>query len=164
MKSSTKSVSLILKLLKAVFYSLTNILCNHLGYNQARVEQFRTNPPSFNCQFLLRCQSVVKPYRHAETAIRESMCPAGYPEKHTPRLHPRHKRDQPAPLLSWVSRSPSKLGLLAPALEAPPQCGAKTSTYPRLQSVGPERAGAHDKRVISLPAPISKYVLGIINL
>jgi hypothetical protein len=59
---------------------------------------------------------------------------------------------------------PSKLRLLAPALEAPPQCGAKTSTYPRLQSVSPERAKAHDKRVTSLSAPISKYVLGIINL
>jgi hypothetical protein len=163
-KSSTKSVSLILKLLKVVFYSLTNILCKHLGYNQARVKQFRTNPPSFNCQFLLRCQSVVKPYCYAETVICESMCPAGYPEKYTPLLHPRHKRDQPAPLLSRVSRSPSKLRLLAPALEAPPQCGAKTSTYPRLQSVSPERAKAHDKRVTSLSAPISKYVLGIINL
>jgi hypothetical protein len=62
------------------------------------------------------------------------------------------------------SRSPSKLGLLAPALEVWTQYGAKTSTYPRLQSVGPERARAHDKRVTSLPAPIRKYVLGIINL
>jgi hypothetical protein len=92
------------------------------------------------------------------------MCPAGCPWKHMPRLHPRHKWDQPAPLLSRVSRSPSKLGLLAPALEARAQCGAKTSTYPRLQSVGPKRAGAHGKRVTRLPAPISKYVLGIINL
>jgi hypothetical protein len=92
------------------------------------------------------------------------MCPVRYPEKHTSRLYPRHKQDQPVPLLSRVSRSPSKLGLLAPVLEARPQYGAKTSTYPRLQSVGLERAGAHDKRVTSLPAPISKYVLGIINL
>jgi hypothetical protein len=92
------------------------------------------------------------------------MCPAGYPEKHTPCLHLRHKQDQPVPLLSRVSRSPSKLGLLAPALEARPQCGAKTSTYPRLQSVSSERAAAHDKRVISLPTLISKYVLGIINM
>jgi hypothetical protein len=58
----------------------------------------------------------------------------------------------------------SKLGLLAPALEAWPQCGAKTYTYPRLQSVGLKRAGAHDKRVTNLSAPISKYVLRIINL
>jgi hypothetical protein len=58
-------------------------------------------------------------------------------------------------------RSPSKLGLLAPALEARPRCGAKTSTYPHLYSVGLERARPHDKRVTSLPAPISKYVLGI---
>jgi hypothetical protein len=92
------------------------------------------------------------------------MCPAGYPEKHTPRLYPRHKQYQPVPLLSRVFRSPSKLRLLAPVLEARPQYGAKISTYPRLQSVGPERARAHDKRVTSLPAPISKYVLGIINL
>jgi hypothetical protein len=92
------------------------------------------------------------------------MCPARYPEKHTPRLYPRHKQDQPVLLLSRVFRSSSKLGLLAPALEARPQCGAKTSTYPRLQSVGPKRAGTHNKRVTSIPAPISKYVLGIINL
>jgi hypothetical protein len=157
-------VSLILRLLEAVFYLLTNILCKHLVYNQARVEQIRTISPSFHCQFLLRCQSVVKPYRHAEMTIRESMCPAGYPKKHTPRLYPQYKQDQPIPLLSRVFRSPSKLGLLAPVLEARPQCGAKTSTYPRLQSVGPERVGAHDKRVTSLPVPISKYVLGIINL
>jgi hypothetical protein len=107
----------------------------------------------FICQLLLRCQSVAKPNCHAETAIRESMCPAGYPEKHTPRLYPRHKQDQPVPLLSRVSRSSSKLGLLAPVLEARPQYGAKTSTYPRLQSVSPERARAHDKRVTSLPSP-----------
>jgi hypothetical protein len=31
-------------------------------------------------------------------------------------------------------------------------------------TVGPERAETHDKRVTSLPAPISKYVLGIISL
>jgi hypothetical protein len=96
--------------------------------------------------------------------IHESMCLARYPEKHTPRLHPRHKRDQPAPLLSHVSRFPSKLRLLAPALEARPQCGAKTSTYLRLQLVSPERVRAKDKRITSLPAPISKYMLGIINL
>jgi hypothetical protein len=81
-----------------------------------------------------------------------------------PRLHPRHKQEQPVPLLSRVSRSPSKLGLLAPALEARPQYGVKTSTYPHIQSVGPKRVRAHDKGVTSLPAPISKYVLGIINL
>jgi hypothetical protein len=81
------------------------------------------------------------------------MCPAGYPKKHTPRLYPRHKQDQPVPLLSRVSRSSSKLRLLAPVLEARPQYGAKTSTYPRLQSVGPKRARAHDKRVTSLPSP-----------
>jgi hypothetical protein len=92
-KNNTKSLSLILRLLEAVFYLLTNILCKHLGYNQARVEQNRTISPSFHCQFLLRCQSIVKPYRHAETAIRESMWPAGYPEKHTSRLYPSHKQD-----------------------------------------------------------------------
>jgi hypothetical protein len=92
------------------------------------------------------------------------MCPAGYPEKHMPRLYPGHKQDKPVPLLSRVSMSSSKLRLLAPALEARPQCGAKTSTYPRLQLVSLERAEAHDKRVTSLPTPISKYVLGIINL
>jgi hypothetical protein len=50
---------------------------------------------SFNCQFLLRCQSVVKPYRHIETAIHESICPVGSPKKHTPCLYPGHKQDRP---------------------------------------------------------------------
>jgi hypothetical protein len=31
-------------------------------------------------------------------------------------------------------------------------------------AVGPEKAGTYDKRVTGLPAPISKYVLEIINL
>jgi hypothetical protein len=62
------------------------------------------------------------------------------------------------------SRSPSKLVLQAPTLEAQPHYGAYTSTYPRLQSFGPKRARAHDKRVASIPAPISKFVLGIISL
>jgi hypothetical protein len=79
-KTSTKSVSLIPSLLEAVFYLLTNILCKQLGYNQARVEQIRTISPSFHCQFLLRCQSVVKPYRHAEMTFHESMCPSRYPK------------------------------------------------------------------------------------
>jgi hypothetical protein len=45
---------------------------------------------------------VVKPYYHIETAICKPICLAGYPEKHTPCLYPRHKRDQPVPLLSRV--------------------------------------------------------------
>jgi hypothetical protein len=108
-------------LLAAIFNSLSNILCKHLFYYRTRVEQSKPFISSFICQFLLQCQSVVKPYRHAETAIRESMCPARYPEKHMPCLHPRHKRDQPVPLLSRVLgprlNLDSKLPHLRPSLK-----------------------------------------------
>ena len=63
--------------------------------------------------------------------------------KHMPHLYPRHKQDQPIPLLSR--------GL---------------GPNPNLDSKPPhlERVGTHDKRVTSLPAPISKYMLRIICL
>ena len=54
--------------------------------------------------------------------------PSWVPQRHTPRLYPRDKQDQPITLLSWVSRSPSKLGLQAPTPESRTQCGARTST------------------------------------
>jgi hypothetical protein len=110
-----------IRLLAAIFNSLSNILCKHLFYYQARVEQSEPSFLSFICQFLLRCHSVVKSYRHAKTTIHESMCPTGYPEKYTPRLHPRHKRDQPVPLLSRIpgprSNLNSKLPNLRPGLK-----------------------------------------------
>jgi hypothetical protein len=79
-KNSTKSVSLISRLLEAVFYLLTNILCKHPGYNQVRVEQIRTISPSFCCQILLRWQSVVKPYRHAEIRFVNQCAQLGTPK------------------------------------------------------------------------------------
>jgi hypothetical protein len=51
---------------------------------------------------VLQCESIVKPYRHVEIAIRKSMCLAGYPKKYISRLHSRHKQDQPILLLSRV--------------------------------------------------------------
>jgi hypothetical protein len=79
----------------------SHLLCKHLFYHQQGWSN-QKHFPSFICQFLLRCQIVVKSYRHVETTIHESICPAGYLEKHTPRPHPRHERDQPVPLLSRV--------------------------------------------------------------
>ena len=77
--------------------------------------------------------------------------PSWVPRKHTPHLYPRHKQDQPITLLSWVSRSPSKLGLQAPAPESRTQCGARTF-YPKTTLiVGLKRARTHDKRATSLP-------------
>jgi hypothetical protein len=152
-RSSTKSVSLILNFLEAVFYSLTNNLCKQLCYNQAKVEQFRTISPSFHLPIITtmpeRSQSVPS-RRNGDSRIN---VPSWVPRKTHASLVPKAQARPTAPLLSRVSRSPSKLELLAPVLEARPQYGAKTSTYLRLQSVGPERAGAHDKRVTSLPSP-----------
>ena len=61
-------------------------------------------------------------------AIRELMPPSWVPRKHTPRLYPGYKQDQPITLLSQVSRSLSKLGLQAPAPESQTQRGARTSS------------------------------------
>ena len=55
--------------------------------------------------------------------IRESMCPAGYPETHAPLV----PQAQAGPIHhSFVKgyRSPSKLGLQAPTPESRTQCGA----------------------------------------
>jgi hypothetical protein len=60
----------------------------------------------------------------SETAIHESMRPAGYPKKHTPRLYPRHKQDQPVPLLPR-GPSPRPSSDSKPlSLQARPQYGA----------------------------------------
>jgi hypothetical protein len=136
------------------------MLGKHLCYFPARVEQ---SDSFFQCLYSssyygARVQS------SRTVTIRESMCPAGYPEKHTPCLYPRHKQDQPVPLLS---RGPGP----RPNWDSKPQhCRPGLSVVLRLQThnpsitVGPERAGTHDKRVTSLPTLISKYMLGIISL
>jgi hypothetical protein len=104
---------------------------------------------------------VVPSRRNGDSRINErSWVPRKTHASLAPQAQARLTRSTPL----MVSRSPSKLGLQAPTLEARPQSGSYISTYPRLQLVGPERAEAHAKRVTSLPAPISKYVLGIINL
>jgi hypothetical protein len=62
-------------------------------------------------------------------------------------------------------RSPFKLGLQAPNTWglASIQCLDLLSNNPPI-TVSPKRVETHDKRVTSLLAPISKYVLGIISL
>jgi hypothetical protein len=107
------------------------------------------------------CSQVVPSRRNDDSRINvPSWVPRKTHASSAPQARARPTRSTPV----IASRSPSKLGLQAPTLEARPQSGAYTSTYLRLQSVGPERARAHDKRVTSLSAPISKYVLGIINM
>jgi hypothetical protein len=90
-------------------------------YFQARVEQSEPFFSSFifSSYYGARVQS----NRTVEMAIRESICPAGYPEKHTP--HSPQARARPTRSTPVTgSRSPSKLGLQAPTLEARPQSGA----------------------------------------
>ena len=79
------------------------------------------------------------------------MCPARYLEKHMLRLYPRHKQDQPTTLLSWGlgphpnwDSKPPPLSPRLRAVQGPPN--PKTT-----MTVGPKRAGTHDKRVTSLP-------------
>jgi hypothetical protein len=91
------------------------------------------------------------------------MCPAGYPKKYTPRLHPRHKWDQSIPLLSRVlgphlnldSKPPHLRPGLNVVLRPPPILVSN-----QLVQKEPEPM----TRVTSLLTPISKYVLGIISL
>jgi len=75
--------------------------------------------------------------------------PSWMPRRHTSRLYPRHKQDQPITLLSRVSRSPSKLRLQAPTPESRTQCGARTSTTP-LPISRSGKSQIHDKRATSL--------------
>jgi hypothetical protein len=78
-----------------------------------------------------------------------------------PHLYPRHKQDQPCQgvqvpvqtvTLSPQHLSPGLSAVLRPLPNNPPI------------TVGPERAGTHDKKVTSLSALKSKYVLKIISL
>ena len=68
--------------------------------------------------------------------------------KHTPRLYPRHKQDQPTTLLS---QGPGPRPNLVWCLDL---------HHPRLQSVGLERARTHDKRATSLPCTLNRHRQG----
>ena len=59
--------------------------------------------------------------------IRESMCPAGYPETHAPLVPQAQARPTHYPPIMG-SRSLSKLGLQTPTPESQTQYGAWTST------------------------------------
>jgi hypothetical protein len=84
--------------------------------------------------------------------------------KHTPCLYPRHKRDQPIPLLS------RGLGPY-PSLDSKPSTPEDPVSVwcldlhliptPKNRS---RKSRNHDKRVTSLFAPINKYMLRIISL
>jgi hypothetical protein len=133
-------------------------------YFQARVEQSESSCSSSKFQFLLRCQSAVKPYHHAETTIHESICPAGCPKNTRLTCNP--------------GTSETNSFYSCQGVQVPVQTGTPSSQHcrPGLSvvlrpppknlplTVGPERAKTHDKRATSLPAPISKYVLGTIYL
>jgi hypothetical protein len=97
-------------------------------------------------------------------AIHKSMYPSWVTPKHTSHLYHRHKQDQPVLLLSRGPGPYSNLESKPPTPEARPQCSAQTFTHNPPLKVGLKRAETHDKRVTSLPAPISKYVLRIISL
>jgi hypothetical protein len=86
--------------------------------------------------------------------------PAGYPEKHTSRLYPRHKQDQ---LISLLSRGP---GLRLNLDSKPPHLrpGLSAALRPPPMSTSNQSVRKESKptiRVTSLPTPISKYVLRI---
>jgi hypothetical protein len=99
-----------------------------------------------------------------KTVIRESMYPSWVPQKTrlictpgTDKTNPLHSYQGVQVLVQAWTPSPQHLRPgLSMVLRPPP------NTHPLKGS--PERAKTHDKRVTSLPAPISKYVLRIISL
>jgi hypothetical protein len=114
-------------------------------------------------QFLLRCWTIAESYC-PKTAIRESMYPSCVPWNTrlicTPgidKTNPLHSCQEVQVPVQTGTPSPQHLrpGLSA-VIRAPPKNPPIT--------VGPERAETHDKRVTSLPALISKYVLRVISL
>ena len=124
-KSNTNSESLFMLLLSAVLSYYLSSLYKHLFYFQARVEQ----------SVLFHHLSAFSSYYGARPKTSHTRLPGDSRinapswvfRKHTSRLYPRHKQDQPISLLSQVSRSPSKLGLQAPTPKYRTQCGARTS-------------------------------------
>jgi hypothetical protein len=108
-------------LLIAVFYLLSNLLCKHLAYNQAGLSN-QNHFSIFQLPVLTMMperSQVIPSRRNGDLRIN---VPSWVPRKHTPRLHPRHKRDQPVPLLSRVPgprpNLDSKLPHLRPGLNA----------------------------------------------
>jgi hypothetical protein len=113
---------------------------------------------SFNCQFLLRCQSVVEPYRHAETAIHKSMCPTGCPEN--TRLACTLGTSKTNPFYSYQGvQVPVQAWTLSPQHYRPGLSMVLRPPQPNIYN--------HPKKPVwkePEPAPISKYMLGTINL
>ena len=114
--SITKCASLYSIFISIALIRYITILCKHLCYFQAGGKQSDFLFPS----------SIFSSYYGAKHKTSHTglpgdsriNAPSWVPQKHTPRLYPRHKKDQPITLLSWVPRSPSKLGLQAPAPES----------------------------------------------
>ena len=91
---------------------------------------------------------------------------AGYPETHAPFVPQAQTRvqDHPIPLLSRGPGLRLNLNSKPPHLRPGLNMVFRPPPFPTSNQVGPERVGTCDKSVTSLSAPISKYVLRIINL
>ena len=92
--------------------------------------------------------------------------PVGYPETHAPFVPQAQTRvqDHPIPLLSRDPNPHPNLDSKPPYLRPSLSMVLRLPPFPVSQSVGPKRAGTHDKSVTSLFAPISKYVIRLISL
>ena len=132
-------------------------------YFQARIEQSEPfhHLSSFSSYYGASHSQVIPSHGNGDSWTNVSQL--GTP-KHMPHLYPRHKQDQHIPLLSRGPGPRPNLDSKPPPTWVPDSVWCLDLHYPRLQSVGPERAGTHDKKATSLPTRISKYVLGIINL
>ena len=148
-------------LLIAILIYYLSILCKHLSYFQARVEQSVPfhHLPSFSSYYDAR----VKTSRTDSAPIRESMSPAGYPENTRPAYTPGTSRMNPS--LSCPScLGPVQTWTPSPHSWVPDSVWCKDLHHLRLQSVGPERAGSTTREQQVFPMPIPKYVLRIKNL
>ena len=146
-KSNTNSASLLLLLSAILSYYLSS-LYKHLFYFQARVEQ----PVPFHhlTSFSSYYDARVKTSRTDSVAIHKLMWPAGYPKNTCPACTPGTSRTNPS--LSYHGfQVPIQTWTLSPHSWVPDSVRCKDLHHLHLQSVGPERAKAHNKRATSLP-------------
>ena len=135
-------------LLIAILIYYLAILCKHLFYFQARVEQSVPfhRLPSFSSYY----DAKVKTSHTDSAVIHESMSPAGYPENTCPAYTLGTSRTNPSPsCLGCPGTRPnldSKPPLLSPGLSAVQ--GPPPSPPPISRS---EKCRIHDKRATSLP-------------
>jgi hypothetical protein len=133
----------------------------HLFYFQAWVEQSDLFI-SFHLSVLTTMQIIAMSYR-ITWRFAKPMYPSWVPWNTRPACTLGTSKTNPLPSYHGV-QAPVQTWTPSPHSWVPNSVRCLDLHHPRLQSIGLERARTHEKRAMSLPAPISKYVLRIISL